>query len=408
MGKEICFIRSGSVKTIDSFFHGLHEYFSKEFEHLFFVNVSNVFTSKFIVDFDDDNAHCALPANFTYVVPKSLSDFKRFLRLHDLVVVCYFSETWPDWWIHHYLRKYSIPLVYIHTHSTMGKFLYNRSNKKPVFVRLWSKAKFIYSRLLRYMAINYFLHDVDTLFISQRNKAEKIRNSIKGRYKKSEVVITNSRFYDSFLLNNYSVSRDYVVFLDSMLPYHGDQFRFGFQPINKELYYKSLNRVLDIIKSILGKEVVICLHPKYNEENLQRDFGERKVIKHLTDEFVAKAELVLFHDSSAVNSAIFYRKNVIQLIGSQFNDFIKKNCAVYQEVFSFSTLDIYECDVSEIRKAIEASKIDEEEYVSFLSNYLITSGEEGVSASSQICRHIGLKYGISRKEEDQISKRRDG
>ena len=375
MSKHICFIRRGGVKTIDNLFHTLYEHFSKEFQHIFFVNVSKIFTSKLICDPDDVDAHKVLPANFTYIVPKSLSDFKKFLTSHDLVVICYFSETWSDWWIHHYLKKYSIPLVYIHTHSTVAKFLYNRACKELIFVRLWKKIKMIHSRFLRYLALNYFLHDVSTLFISRKDKAERIRKSNEGRYKNSEVVITNSRFYDTFLLKNYEVSNDYVVFLDSMLPYNEDPPRFGFQPINRELYYKNLNRVLDIIKSLLGKELVICIHPKYNEENLQRDFGGRKAVKYRTDEFVAKAELVLFHDTSAVNSAIVYGKKIIQLTGSRFNDFQKRNCAAYQEVFSFSTLDIYECDVSEIRKAIEASKINEEEYASFLSNFIVASGQ---------------------------------
>jgi hypothetical protein len=207
MSKQICFIRSGSVRTIDGLFHGLHEHFSKEFEHLFFVNVSNVFTSKFIADPDDENAYRVLPTNFMYIVPKNLSEFKKLLKSHDLVVACYFSETWPDWWVHHYLRKYSVPLVYIHTHSFIVKFQYNHAVKEKIWIRQWSKAKSSYSRFLRYMGINYFLHDVDTLFISRKDKAEKIRNANGGRYKKSEVAITNSRFYDGFLLNDYGLKR---------------------------------------------------------------------------------------------------------------------------------------------------------------------------------------------------------
>ena len=70
MSKHICFIRSGSVKTIDNLFHILYEHFSKEFQHIFFVNVSKIFTSKLICDPDDVDAHKVLPADFTYVVPE--------------------------------------------------------------------------------------------------------------------------------------------------------------------------------------------------------------------------------------------------------------------------------------------------------------------------------------------------
>lgn len=398
MSKQICFIRSGSIRTIDALFHGLYEHFSKEFEHLFFVNVSKIFTSKFIGDPDDDNAHRALPATFTYVVPKNLSEFKKFLTSHNLVVICYFSETWPDWWIHHYLRKYSIPLVYIHTHSIVAEFLYNKALKALIFVRLWSKIKFIYSRFLRYMGINYFLHDVDTLFISRKDKAERIKNSNGGRYPKSEIVITNSRFYDAFLLNDYDISTDYVVFLDSMPPYAGDQTRFGYQPIDRELYYKNLNRVLKLIGAILDKEVVICLHPKYNDDNLQEDYGNRRTVKYRTDEFIAKAELVLFHETTAINTAVLYGKKIIQLTGSRFNDFTKNNCNVFQKLFSFPTLDIFASEQSYIKETLKSLRINKEEYDAYISNCTIASGQKGVPSCVQIADHISRKYGIQKRK----------
>ncbi len=398
MSKQICFIRTGGIKTIDAIFHGLHEHFSKEFGRLFFVNVGQVFTSRLFhyKPVSKAEAKEVLPANFTYIVPKSLSDFKKFLTSHDLVVICYFSETWSDWWIHHYLKKYSIPLVYIHTHSTVAEFLYNRAHKELIFVRLWKKIKMIHSRFLRKLALKFFLHDVDTIFVSNKNKAEKTKNFRRGHYGKSEVVITNSRFYDAFLLKNYEVSNDYVVFLDSMLPYHGDLLRFGFQPINRELYYKNLNRVFDTIESVLGKELVICLHPKYNEKNLQRDFGGRKTVKYRTDEFVAKAELVLFHESSAVNSAIVYGKKIIQLIGSEFNDFTKDSCLCYQKCLSIATLDIYQCDENQIIETIKTIRFNRKEYESFLSDLIIASGRKGVSSCEQIADHISKKYGIAK------------
>ena len=398
MSKHICFIRSGSVKTIDNLFHILYEHFSKEFQHIFFVNVSKIFTSKLICDPDDVDAHKVLPADVTYVVPKSLSEFKKFLTSHDLVVICHFSETWSDWWIHHYLRKYSIPLVYIHTHSMVAKFLYNRARKELIFVRLWKKMKMIYSRFLRYLALNYFLHDVSTLFISRKDKAERIRKSNEGRYKNSEVVIVNSRFYDTFLLKDYEVSNDYVVFLDSMLPYHGEPLRFGFQLIDRELYYKNLNRTLELIGTTLGKETVVCLHPKYNDDNLQEDYGNLRTVKYRTEEFIAKAELVLFHETTSINTAVLYGKKIIQLTGSLFSDFTKNNCKVFQELFSFPTLDIFASDESRIKETLKSLRINKEEYDAYISNCTIASGQKGVPSCVQIADHISRKYGIEKRK----------
>jgi len=401
MSKQICFIRTGGIKMTDAIFHDLHEYFSREIERLFFVNVSQVFTSRLFhyKSISKAEAKDILPENFTYITPKNLAEFKNFLKSHDLVVICYFSETWRDWYIHHYLRKYSIPMVYLDIISAIGGFRYKNLQSEAFLTRFLSMLKFFRSCLLRGLALRCFLHNVDTIFISRRDKAEYIKNFKKGRYGKSEVVITNSTFYDNMLRNNFRLSNDYVVFLDSMLPYHGDALRFGHSLIDREAYYKNLNRVFDVIESALGKEVVICLHPRYEEENATRDFGKRRTFKYRTDEFTAKAELVLFHQSSAVNSAIVYGKKIVQLTGSQFNDFTKNNCQSYQKFIPITTLEIYECDEDSIKQVLATLEPGQQKYDEFLSNFIVASGQKGVSPYEQIADKISRKYGILRREE---------
>jgi len=389
--KSICFIRMGSIETIVGLDGLLFEHFAKVFDDVFFLDVSKVFTSKLISGrCDNDKAYHMLPARFKVICPKKLSEVKSFLRSNDMVVVCSFSETWPDWWIHHYLRKYSIPLIYIYTHSLIANF----QRKKSYFNDFRTKLKNLAAHTRRRFPSHDFLADVDTYFVSDKHKAEKKRHS--SRYK--EVVVTNSRFYDSLLVSNYKVSTDYVVFLDSMPPYHGEQIALGYRPIDRELYYKNLNALLDTISRILGKELVICLHPKYNDCNLKRDFGERKAVKYKTAEFVAQAELVLFHESSAVNNAIVYGKKVIQLVGERFDAFTKRSCEAYNKVFSFVTLDMFEWEESSIREILHGLKIDSEKYNYFLSNYIITSGQKDVPSFVQIADHISHKYGIPKKD----------
>lgn len=399
--KSICFIRMGSVETIVDLKGLLFEHFAKVFDDVFFLDVSNVFTSKLISGRpDNDRAYHMLPAEFRVVCPKKLSELKSFLRSNDIVAISDFSEYWPDWYLHYYLKKYSIPLVYVHTISEVVSFERNSPREKKFLARFWvrflRKLKSLSLRVLRRFTSYDFFGDVlvkvDTLFISNKEKAE-----YKKDYRRyGEIVLTNSRFYDNMLVNNYDVSNDYVVFLDSTLPYHLDQILLGHKPIDRQSYYSNLNRVLDVIEATLAKEVVVCLHPKCKDENVDEDFGKRKVVKYKTDEFVAKADIALFHESSAVNSAIVYGKKVIQLIGSSFNDFTKRNCEFYQKLFSFPTLDIYEADRDCIEECVRNVKVDREKYDAFLSNYIITSGQKGVPSCVQIADHISNKYGIAK------------
>jgi hypothetical protein len=393
----------GSVETLVNLAGLLFEHFARVFDDVFFLDVSEVFTSKLISDRPDNNkAYHMLPVEFKVVCPKSLSELKDFLRSNDIVAISYFSEYWPDWYIHYYLKKYSIPLVYVHTTSELISIGHDNPQGKKFLARLWSR----FLRKLRFLSLSVFhcftpydffgdiFVRVDTLFISNKEKAEYKKNY--RRY--GEIVLTNSRFYDNMLVNNCGVSNDYVVFLDSMLPYHLDQVHLGLKLVDRQSYYSNLNGVLDVIESTLAKEAVVCLHPKYNDENLSEDFGKRKTIKYKTDEYVAKAEVVLFHESSAVNSAIVYGKKVIQLTGRDFNDFTKGNCEFYQRLFSFPTLDIYENDRDCIEQVVKNVKVDREKYDSFLSTYIVASGQKGVSSCEQIANHISRKYGIPKKD----------
>ena len=396
--KSICFIRSGKVETIVGLDGLLFEHFVKVFDEVFFLDVSKVFTSKFLCrQFDNDKEYHLLPGEFKVVCPKNLSELRGFLRSNNIVVISNFSETWPDWWIHHYLRKYSIPMVYINTHSRIVTFIYNKAKKDPLFIRFFNRIKGFHSHFLRFSAARFFLHDVDTLFISRKDKAEWIRSSSKARHNNSEVVITNSRFYDSFLANDCNITNDYVVFLDSILPYTEDQTRFGYQPIDRRLYYENLARVLKIIAATLSKEVVVCLHPKYDDANIREDYGDVKTVKYRTDEFIAKAELVLFHETTSINTAILYKKKIVQLTGSFFNDFTKNNCKAFQKLFSFPTLDIFESDDNNIIKIMDSLQVNEQEYDAYISNCAIASGQVGVPSCEQIANHIGHKYGIKKR-----------
>ncbi len=391
--KSICFICWGETgELLISRDHLLHEHFARAFDDLVLLDVSNVFTTSLKHGGSVIKSKDKLSPKFKIVAPRSLSECKDFLKSDNMVAISYFSQRWYDWWLFYYLRKYSIPLIYAETLSIILSFR-SRDPKEQSFLALRSRElNSRVDRIFKTLVLCNFFSKVDTYFLSNKTRAEARKND--RRF--NEIVLTNSSFYDSMLLNNYEVSNDYVVFVDSIVPYATDQIRFGYKPTERKSYYRNLNRVFAVIESATGKEVVICLHPGYNEDNLHSDFGTRKAVKYRTEEFISKAELVLFHDSSAVNSAIVYGKKIIQLVGSQFNDFVKNNCESFQRAFSFTTIDIYEATDDQVREAINSLKFDREKYEAFLSNFIIGTGQKGVSSCEQIANHISRKYGIEK------------
>ena len=388
--KCVCFVGrntpnhglEGLIKRDDLYF----KYFAENFDHLIFLDASKVFTSPVLSKGEvDEAAYRLLPAKFKVITPNNLADFKDVLKSHAMIVISNFSEEWYDWYIHYYLKRYKIPLIYIHTTSEISNFQQNLSMFRFRFLgRVFEILKKIYFRLEeRLLRIT-----VDTLFISNPQRADFYKKSSRV----NEIVLTNSRFYDTFLAHSYPVTEDYVVFLDSMVPYHLDQMIWGHGLIDRSSYYSNLNRVLDIFEQKLGKKMVVCLHPQYDEENSKRDFGRRQTVKHRTREFTAQAAVVITHESSSVNNAVFYHKKVVQLTGSRFNDFTKANCASIQKMLGFPTIDMYEAAEQQVSDLLSTLKIDEGKYKAFLSNYIVRSGQEGISSYRKIADHIQSKY----------------
>ena len=390
--KRVCFISRGTPhKGLESFLRReylLYEYFDKVFKRPIFLDVSKVFTSKVLSAGElTSSAHALLPQNFEIIVPKDLKEFRRFLRTGDLIAVSNFSEEWYDWYIHYYLKKYLVPLIYIHTMSEIIDFQYQKGENKGI-AQIWARSKRVCFKIIDHLLEYIFCAKVDTLFISNKRLAGQIKNS--RRFK--EVVITNSRFYDSYLAHSYPVTEDYIVFLDSMLPYHLDQVNFGHRLIDRELYYFNLDRVLNTVEQKLGKKAVVCLHPKYDEKNLEKDFGRRQTVKHRTQEFTARAAVVLFHESSAINNAVLYNKKVVQLAGSGFNEFIRTNCESVRKALGVEALDMYEATEQQVDHLLGALKVNTQRYTAFLSDYIVSPGKEGVASCRQIADHIKLKY----------------
>lgn len=407
--KIVCFICCGKSERILHCNKQLFEHFSNVFENIVYLDLSNVFTSKlYREDNDNIDVEIILSQGFKYFAPESLKECKEFFKSTDMIAISFFSETWNDWYIFYYLKKYNRPLIYILSASILLRLEYSSQKNLIYFILNFRNfvRPFLF-RIFRYFTLCGCLAKVDTFYTSKFSDVNAKENALvrfmKNNYNKNtisrynEVVLINSRFYDSFLANNYKVSNDYIVFIDSILPYDMDQVLRGYQRIDRSFYYINLNRLLDMIGSVLSKEVIICLAPKYNDVNLQDDFGGRMAVKFKTEEFIAKAELVLFHESTAVNSAIIYRKKIIQIEGIHFNDFTKKNLKTFQKIFPFPTIDMFKYDENYVRSILETLKVNQDGYGEYIHKYIIASGQEGVASFVQIADHASNKYGIKKK-----------
>ena len=323
------------------------------------------------------------------------------LLSEDTVVVCFFSETSFTYLITRILIKLrSSYLIYIFNLGTSFSFSFDvDSNDLRVFSKIKNNIYSAIKKTKRY-AMPFVLliltklsvvNKIDVLYVSD-SKYRKTSRFSREKYK--SIVEINSLNYDLYLENKYMESSNYIVFLDSMLPYHGDQIRYGYTPINRNLYYTNLNNLFDRIEAAINKEVVVCLHPKYNEKNKRVDFGKRKAIKNMSQFYVSQSDIVLFHESSSINSAFIYNKKVVQLFSIEFNNFVINLCDQYKKKTGVFRFDFFDDNIEELLLYFNEKDKPNSSQKEFVDRYIISSGKENILGCDQIVESLNYKFKI--------------
>ena len=109
-------------------------------------------------------------------------------------------------------------------------------------------------------------------------------------------------------------SEKYITFVDQNI-LHKDFLKRGHKINDKmvEKYFLSLRNYLSNLKKKFHKEVVICLHPSSNYHLYKRNLRKFKICKYETDKHILHSFLILFHDSTAIFSAMLLKKKIISL-----------------------------------------------------------------------------------------------
>jgi len=376
-----------------------------EINTLFFKNLSSEIEGVIFVDIGKkNNFHPVINyQGVTYNVVKARSISSLYILLSkNCIAISMFSEKIVDWWVHLVIRYCNVPLIYINNFGNFINFSFKIRGSTSILSSIVSVYKSISGKLKRVIPdrlfylliiINVF-RSIDVLYISNAIRASAINTKLRGKHK--ETVLVNSSFYDTSIINNFTITDEYIVFVDSLMPYHGDQLIYGHLPIDRKFYYDRLNHIFDYLESKTNKEVVVCLHPKNPENNFIEDYRGRKAVKNQTQFYIARASLVLFHDTTAIISAFMYKKEVVHLVGSIFNDF-QQNLFNQYDKFKINKVDFM--SDTELEKVIQNDEIslDRSAIDELIENNVAASGRKNETGYSQIINDLESRYGLSRK-----------
>ncbi len=233
----------------------------------------------------------------------------------------------------------------------------NNKLKNKFFFLINFRVKYYFFRFIQIIGLIknvdfYFEASQKTINDIDRSVSKKIENLFPffnlSFYKKK--IRINSIAYDNFLKDKPVITNKHIVLIDSGFD-HEDRVKREGEPNSevREIYYQYLINILERISKLYNKEVVICLHPKATYPNTKK-FKELeskfKVIKGQTIDYIYKAEVLLFFESSAIITGVLLKKKIInlnsKLMGEYYfkrNNLYKNKINLYQtnlENFNFS------------------------------------------------------------------------
>ena len=377
-------ISLNKMLTVNSF---LINQLCENFEKIYFINVYKlkIFTNWPFYEkefsYEVDNKF-KVPNNIEIFIPKTTKDFEDFMIGKELIAINTIGRMLSDLKINFLLGRHPIKHVQIHNigfHNTSSKWINNNFWKNLAF-----KLNKYYGHKLYVLLSNFglvpkiqirFTSNSEIIGIINKSFVKKILFYLKLFYVK-ELVLINSRSFDTFKKNKIETSEQKIVLLDD--PFnslegiaHG---RIDSETIIEKHYYY-LNKLINNFSNIYNKKVTVCLHPSDNLEFKRKYYPNLNVVQYQTKENICKAFLVLFFDSSAIVQAILLKKRILTLISNDMGENVINHSLEF--IKKAGTLKINIEDTINFDKDKFLSKLDsaKENYPNYIKSYVAPDGD---------------------------------
>lgn len=359
------------------------EKMSKNFKEIFIINFVNYKKKfNFFVDLNKEvkaekkeASSFKLPKNIKLINIKSDKDFTKFCIYRNVIGIDLLGRRLVDLPIHLLLAKNDVKLIQI---SNIGNIQFTlKIDKSSLIKGLKYHLDKKVSKYLYYLLANLFLiPKIEIRFISNANILKNINNNlIKKIFHKYKFFITkriinvNSISFDQFHSNKNKLSENYIVFLDHDLASPDDQY-FGHKKINEKKYFAELKVFLEGLSQTFKKKVIVTIHPRDKLSLKKKIFSNFKVVKYQTRDYINKAFLVVFFESSAIVNAILLKKKIITITSDYLNENLKLGSKRYQNqvgIYHLNVQNRLNFDKKTLIKELNKSKV---KYKNFINNYI--------------------------------------
>ena len=207
---------------------------------------------------------------------------------------------------------------------------------------------------------------------------------LSGSYCDSLVEIKNSKkkinvhSYDfqKFLdlkNKNYKKNKNISIFLDEQLFTHRDiKYEYMDNLIEKETYYKEMNKFFSFVEKTYSQKIIISLHPrcKVNQiKKMSKIYQGRECSIGDSHKLAAKAKYIFLHPStSSLNIPIIFKKSFYFIVTNEFikNTNWKRRFLIRNQLFPNRWINISK-STSKIRLK---KNYDKRRYGEYLTNFI--------------------------------------
>ena len=327
--------------------------------------------------------------------PQSYKDLKTLLSKNKIILMYCINNEFKYFFVNFLLARLKIKKFIV---SDLG---YNPEHFDYQNQNLLEKIIFFFRQRFRYYLIRFLtlfniLPSIDYFFESSSFVINSINSGISLKLKKifpflnfsyyKNVIKINSRHYSE--LNNSQISEDLIVFIDGMLFDHRDTIiRNGkSDPETRKLYHNSVVKILHELERIYKKKVIVCLHPSNELAEKNNDYGKFDCIKYKTDEYIRKAFIVVFHESSSIIQAIMLKKRIICLEGKLLGPFINSRCDLYAKPLNLKKFDIQNFFIDNNEKLVKELDDVTINYDNYINQNIVT--KKSVLGVDQILEYL--------------------
>ena len=313
----------------------LYDFLGKKYKKFYFVNTHNIFNKKKL----KINHQLFKKKNIIHFNPNTISELNDFLNRNDIFLINNVSFQLKHILFHFLVSKNNI--FQISFSNVFQLTNYKIENWK--YANLLRKIKFLFTKKFsllvhRILIILRIINQINILYVAQKNVFKKysLTHNRKNIFIKKYKLVKSASVKLPIDKRKKKKSKKYITFIDTGIMHH-DISKRGYIIDNNitKKYFLFLKNYLKNINKVFHKEIIICLHPSSNYNLYKKELSGFKVYKYKTEEYILNSFLVLFHDSSAIFSAISLGKKIISLKSDITGPYLGARRLFYMKKFSF-------------------------------------------------------------------------